>query len=215
MEAAAGVGREAVPHHGGVVGGNLKRKRVADEVVGQASKPSAHRVRTAALSTMLAWCVYSGLLKQNAVVGLKSYGSPSSLPSSPRERIRWLFVIARNSSFTYKGRVADVKVVGRELRAIFVPGKFPLSQLSIFTDGLGHRLIEVCSLETSTYCPPTANRGSDLVSVSSAMRRDGARFQAIRLPRRRSRRDSAARWLGRLHSGMDDRGACLALRGDA
>src|SRR5262249_53876219 len=27
----------------------------------------------------------------------------------------WLFVIARNSSFTYKGRTADVKQVGREL----------------------------------------------------------------------------------------------------
>jgi adenylate cyclase len=30
-------------------------------------------------------------------------------------RIRWLFVIARNSSFTYKGRSVDVKHVGREL----------------------------------------------------------------------------------------------------
>jgi adenylate cyclase len=30
-------------------------------------------------------------------------------------RIRWLFVIARNSSFTYKGRVVDVKQIGREL----------------------------------------------------------------------------------------------------
>ena len=30
-------------------------------------------------------------------------------------RIRWLFVIARNSSFTYKGRAVDVKEVGREL----------------------------------------------------------------------------------------------------
>ena len=30
-------------------------------------------------------------------------------------RIRWLFVIARNSSFAYKGRAADVKQVGREL----------------------------------------------------------------------------------------------------
>ena len=29
-------------------------------------------------------------------------------------RIRWLFVIARNSSFTYKGQAADVKQVGRE-----------------------------------------------------------------------------------------------------
>jgi len=30
-------------------------------------------------------------------------------------RIRWLFVIARNSSFTYKGRAVDLKQVGREL----------------------------------------------------------------------------------------------------
>jgi TolB-like protein len=30
-------------------------------------------------------------------------------------RIRWLFVIARNSSFTYRGQVVDVKQVGREL----------------------------------------------------------------------------------------------------
>jgi len=30
-------------------------------------------------------------------------------------RFRWLFVIARNSSFTYKGRAVDIKQVGREL----------------------------------------------------------------------------------------------------
>jgi adenylate cyclase len=30
-------------------------------------------------------------------------------------RIRWLFVIARNSSFTYKGQAVDIKQVGREL----------------------------------------------------------------------------------------------------
>jgi adenylate cyclase len=30
-------------------------------------------------------------------------------------RIKWLFVIARNSSFTYKGQVIEVKQVGREL----------------------------------------------------------------------------------------------------
>jgi adenylate cyclase len=30
-------------------------------------------------------------------------------------RIRWLFVTARNSSFTYKGQAVDVKRVGREL----------------------------------------------------------------------------------------------------
>jgi TolB-like protein len=30
-------------------------------------------------------------------------------------RMRWLFVISRNSSFTYKGRAVDAKQVGREL----------------------------------------------------------------------------------------------------
>jgi TolB-like protein/class 3 adenylate cyclase len=35
-------------------------------------------------------------------------------------RIRWLFVIARNSSFTYKGRAVDVKLVARELGVRYV-----------------------------------------------------------------------------------------------
>src|SRR5262249_52821843 len=45
----------------------------------------------------------------------------------------------------------------------------------LLEQGVDIRVIQV-ALETSTYCPPTANRGSDLVSVSSAMWRDGARF---------------------------------------
>ncbi len=35
-------------------------------------------------------------------------------------RIRWLFVIARNSTFTYKGRAIDAKQVGRELGVRYV-----------------------------------------------------------------------------------------------
>jgi TolB-like protein/class 3 adenylate cyclase len=35
-------------------------------------------------------------------------------------RMRWLFVIARNSSFAYKGRAVDVKQVGRELGVRYV-----------------------------------------------------------------------------------------------
>jgi TolB-like protein/class 3 adenylate cyclase len=35
-------------------------------------------------------------------------------------RIRWLFVIARNSTFTYKGQTVDVKQVGRELGVRYV-----------------------------------------------------------------------------------------------
>ena len=33
---------------------------------------------------------------------------------------RWLFVIARNSSFTYKGRTVDIKQIGRELGVRYV-----------------------------------------------------------------------------------------------
>ena len=35
-------------------------------------------------------------------------------------RINWLFIIARNSTFTYKGRAVDVKQVGRELGVRYV-----------------------------------------------------------------------------------------------
>src|SRR5690348_11646341 len=35
-------------------------------------------------------------------------------------RMRWLFVIARNSTFTYKGQAVDVKQVGRELGVRYV-----------------------------------------------------------------------------------------------
>jgi TolB-like protein/class 3 adenylate cyclase len=35
-------------------------------------------------------------------------------------RIRWLFVIARNSTFTYKGQAVDIKRVGRELGVRYV-----------------------------------------------------------------------------------------------
>jgi adenylate cyclase len=35
-------------------------------------------------------------------------------------RVRWFFVIARNSSFTYKGRAVDVKQVGRELGVRYI-----------------------------------------------------------------------------------------------
>jgi hypothetical protein len=37
-------------------------------------------------------------------------------------RIRWLYVIARNSSLTYKGQAVDVKQVGRELGGVALAG---------------------------------------------------------------------------------------------
>jgi TolB-like protein/Tfp pilus assembly protein PilF len=35
-------------------------------------------------------------------------------------RLRWLFVIARNSSFSYKGKIADARVIARELGVRYV-----------------------------------------------------------------------------------------------
>ena len=39
---------------------------------------------------------------------------------SALSRVRWLFVIARQSSFAYRGRAADVKPIGRELGVRYV-----------------------------------------------------------------------------------------------
>jgi hypothetical protein len=46
--------------------------------------------------------------------------------------------------------------------------------------GIDIRYIQAL-LETTTNCPPTADWGTDHVSVPPALRRDGACFQAIRL----------------------------------
>ena len=65
------------------------------------------------------------------------------------------------------------------------------------------RVIQVL-LETTTYCPPTPDRGTDLLSFPSAVRRDGAYHQAIRPSGHRSGCHSAARRIGRLHPRVDD-----------
>jgi integrase/recombinase XerD len=47
--------------------------------------------------------------------------------------------------------------------------------------GTDIRIIQAL-LETETYCPPTPDRGADLLPVPSPLRRDSAHCQAIRLP---------------------------------
>jgi integrase/recombinase XerD len=64
------------------------------------------------------------------------------------------------------------------------------------------RIIQVL-LEAETYCPPTPDRGADLLPVPSAVRRERAHCQAIHLPWCRAGRNSAARWVGRLHTCVD------------
>ena len=69
--------------------------------------------------------------------------------------------------------------------------------------GTDIRIIQAL-FEAETYCPPTPDRGADLLSVPSAVWRDGAHHQAIRLPWHQSGCHSAARRIGRLHPGVDD-----------
>src|ERR1700732_331112 len=59
-------------------------------------------------------------------------------------------------------------------------------------------------LEAETYCPPTPDRGADLLPVPSPLRRDRAHCQAIRLRWCSASRNSAARRVGSLHTRMDD-----------
>jgi hypothetical protein len=73
----------------------------------------------------------------------------------------------------------------------------------LLEDGVDIRVSQVL-LEATTYCPPTPDRGADLLSVPSAVRRDGAYHQAIRLPWHQSGYHSATRRIGRLHPCMDD-----------
>ena len=55
-------------------------------------------------------------------------------------RFRKLFVIARNSSFTYKGRAVDVKQVGRELGVRYVlEGSVRKAANSVRITGAAHR----------------------------------------------------------------------------
>jgi adenylate cyclase len=82
----------------------------------------------AAKATPQSWCVPS-----KATIAVLPFDNLSGDPDqeyfadgmvdeiiTALSRIRWLFVIARNSSFTYKGQTVDVKQVGRELGVCYV-----------------------------------------------------------------------------------------------
>jgi hypothetical protein len=53
-------------------------------------------------------------------------------------RIRWLFVLDRNSTFTYKGQAVGVKQVGRELGVCAMCSKAPCAKPA---NGCGSRRI--------------------------------------------------------------------------
>src|SRR4030095_1948801 len=70
-------------------------------------------------------------------------------------RIRWLFVIARNSSFSYKGQSPDVKQVGRELGVRYV------LEGSVRKGGNRVRITaQLIDADTGAHCGPARFDGS-------------------------------------------------------
>ncbi len=61
----------------------------------------------------------------------------------------------------------------------------------LFEKKVDTRVVQVL-LETDTYCSPTRDRGADLLSVPSPVRRERANCETVRLPRHRVSRHSAA-----------------------
>ncbi len=68
-------------------------------------------------------------------------------------RFRQLFVIARNSSFIYKGRAMDVKQIGRELGVRYV-----------LKAAFGKLAIE-CASQVNSSIPPLARTFGPIVST--------------------------------------------------
>jgi integrase len=109
-------------------------KAVADEVARQSGKSTADSARTA-LSTLFAWAVYSGLLEQNPVVGLKSYNG-----NARRKRVLSEAELAQVYQASYDG--GDY---GRILRLLILTGcrRQEIGSLSWPEIDLERRLIEL------------------------------------------------------------------------
>src|SRR5271165_3878643 len=93
-------------------------------------------------------------------------------------RIRWLFVIARNSTFTYKGQVIEVKQVSRELGVRYVLGT------KSSRPGADHRAADRCAQRRASLGRPLRRL---------ARRRLRAAGQGGAQHRRRNRADFAGR----------------------
>ena len=139
-----------------------------------------------------------------------------------------------------KGRDADIPVQERLLFPSFTPGR-PLTTRNLarqyqktvraagilktvtvhtlrhsFATHLYDRGVDIRTIQAllghTTYCPRTAGRGPDHLSVSSALRRNGANPTAARARWRRVRRRASARRLVRLLAGLDDGAGGYSLR---
>jgi integrase len=109
-------------------------KAVLDDVARQTGKSTADRASTA-LSTLLAWCVYSGLLEQNPTIGLKAYNG-----NARRERVLTEAELALVYQASY-----DAADYGRILRLLILTGcrRKEIGSLSWPEVDLERRLIDL------------------------------------------------------------------------
>jgi len=137
---------EALADAGGVLVSNTVHDQVRDRLpfvfedlgeqqVKNIARPvRVYRVRDAGAAESLAAAAASALpLPDKPSIAVLPFANMSGDPeqeyfadgmveeiTTALSRIRWLFVIARNSTFTYKGRPIDVKQVGRDLGVRYV-----------------------------------------------------------------------------------------------
>ena len=140
-------------------------------------------------------------------------------------RMRWLFVIARNSSFTYKGRAVDVKQVGRELGVRYVlEGSVRKAGNRVRITG---QLIDAVDGRASLGGPFRRRAGGHLRSAGSGDRERGRRHraeagagrdragqaQADRKPRRLRLFSARHGGFSSMDQGGQQRGAAAVLQG--
>jgi adenylate cyclase len=129
-------------------------------------------------------------------------------------RIKWLFVVARNSSFTYEGRTVDVKRVGRELGVRYLlqgslrksGDRVRISAQMIEAEAGGHLWAERdrgARISGTDALTPTLVR-VHAMRTDSARPRSSIRFRAwtamaTSVARRRSVRDRSASPITRLY----------------
>ena len=141
-------------------------------------------------------------------------------------RMRWLFVIARNSSFTYKGRAVDVKQVGRELGVRYVlegSVRKAGSRVRITGQLIDAARARICGRTVSTagledifdlQDQVTAQRGRRHRAEAGAGRDRAGQAQADRKPRRLRLFSARHGGLSPVDQGGQRRGAVAVLQGD-